>query len=127
MTTSESTNTRMGPVVSFSPLFRAAPHPRLWAASPPRSRRDLGLCGQAASAVRLLLDDLPHGFRQVSQARDIESFRLKGLQVRSKTSRLPVALDAEVEMMHPPLQYRSRPGALRVIVPQTRDLQKQPH
>ena len=54
---------------------------------------------------------------KVSQARDIESFRLKELQVRSKTSRLPVALDGEVEMMHPPLHYRTRPGALRVIVP----------
>jgi diacylglycerol kinase family enzyme len=42
---------------------------------------------------------------------------LKELQVRSETSRLPVALDGEVEMMHPPLHYRMRPGALRVIVP----------
>ena len=56
-------------------------------------------------------------FGKVSQARDIESFRLKELQVRSKTSRLPVALDGEVEFMHPPLHYRTRPGALRVIVP----------
>jgi diacylglycerol kinase family enzyme len=64
---------------------------------------------------------------KVSQARDIESFRLKELQVRSKTSRLPVALDGEVEMMHPPLQYRSRPEALRVIVPPAaRDSTKQP-
>ena len=35
----------------------------------------------------------------------------------SPFSRLPVALDGEVEMMHPPLQYRSRRGALLVIVP----------
>jgi YegS/Rv2252/BmrU family lipid kinase len=56
-------------------------------------------------------------FGRVSQARDIEKFKLKDVQVRSKTSRLPVALDGEVEMMHPPLHYRSRPGALRVIVP----------
>jgi len=28
-----------------------------------------------------------------------------------------VALDGEVEMMRPPLRYRSRPGALWVIVP----------
>jgi diacylglycerol kinase family enzyme len=66
-------------------------------------------------------------FGKVSQARDIESFRLKELQVRSKTSRLPVALDGEVEIMHPPLQYRSRPRALRVIVPQDAGLRKQPH
>jgi diacylglycerol kinase family enzyme len=56
-------------------------------------------------------------FGKVSQARDVESFRLKDLEVRSKTSRLPVALDGEVEFMHPPLHYRTRPGALRVIVP----------
>jgi diacylglycerol kinase family enzyme len=56
-------------------------------------------------------------FGKVSEARDIETFRLKDVQVRSKTSRLPVALDGEVEMMHPPLQYRSRPRALRVIAP----------
>ena len=55
-------------------------------------------------------------FGKASQARNIESFRLKEVQVRSKTSRLPVALDGEVEMMRPPLQYRSLPGALRVIV-----------
>jgi diacylglycerol kinase family enzyme len=55
-------------------------------------------------------------FGKVSQARDVESFRLKDLKVRSKTSRLPVALDGEVEFMHPPLHYRTRPKALRVIV-----------
>jgi diacylglycerol kinase family enzyme len=56
-------------------------------------------------------------FGHASQARDIESFRLEELEVRSKTSRLPVALDGEVEIMHPPLRYRSLPAALAVIVP----------
>jgi diacylglycerol kinase family enzyme len=56
-------------------------------------------------------------FGKVTQERDVESFRLNDLLVRSKTSRLPVALDGEVEFMHPPLQYRTRPGTLRVIVP----------
>jgi len=56
-------------------------------------------------------------FGKVSQARDVESFRLGDLKVHSRTSRLPVALDGEVEFMHPPLLYRTRPGALRVIVP----------
>jgi diacylglycerol kinase family enzyme len=56
-------------------------------------------------------------FGKVNQARDVESFRLNDLLVRSKTSRLPVALDGEVEFMHPPLHYRTRPGVLRVIVP----------
>jgi diacylglycerol kinase family enzyme len=56
-------------------------------------------------------------FGKVGQARDVESFRLSDLEVRSKTSRLPVALDGEVEFMRPPLHYRSRPQALQVIVP----------
>jgi diacylglycerol kinase family enzyme len=56
-------------------------------------------------------------FGKPERARDIETFRIREAKVRSKTSRLPVALDGEVEIMHPPLHYRSRPGALRVIVP----------
>jgi diacylglycerol kinase family enzyme len=56
-------------------------------------------------------------FGHATTERDIESFKLKELEVRSKTSRLPVALDGEVEIMHPPLRYRTRPGALVVIAP----------
>jgi diacylglycerol kinase family enzyme len=56
-------------------------------------------------------------FGHASTARDIESFKLKEVEVRSKTSRLPVALDGEVEVLRPPLHYRSRPGALTVIAP----------
>jgi diacylglycerol kinase family enzyme len=65
-------------------------------------------------------------FGKISAERDIEKFRLKDLLVRSKTSRLPVALDGEVEFMHPPLEFRTRPAALRVIVPQA-PFAKQPH
>jgi diacylglycerol kinase family enzyme len=54
---------------------------------------------------------------KIGQGRDVESFRLSELLVRSRTSRLPVALDGEVEFMHPPLHYRSRPKSLQVIVP----------
>jgi len=57
-------------------------------------------------------------FGWAEQARDIESFKLRDAEIRSKTSRLPVALDGEVEILHPPLHYRSRPGALRVIAPE---------
>jgi len=58
-------------------------------------------------------------FGHVSGERDLESFRLAELEVQAKASRLPVALDGEVEVMRPPLHYRSRPGALRVIAPPT--------
>ncbi len=43
--------------------------------------------------------------------------RADGGEIDAKTSRLPVALDGEVEIMQTPLHYRSRPRALRVIVP----------
>jgi diacylglycerol kinase family enzyme len=56
-------------------------------------------------------------FGHVSRERDVESFKLREFEVQSKTSRLPVALDGEVEVLRPPLHYRSRPGALRVIAP----------
>jgi diacylglycerol kinase family enzyme len=57
---------------------------------------------------------------RAEQARDIESFRLPEAAISAKASRLPVALDGEVTIMHTPLHYRSRPGALRVIVPSAR-------
>ncbi|HEX2886301.1 diacylglycerol/lipid kinase family protein [Vineibacter terrae] len=38
------------------------------------------------------------------------------VEIRSRASRLPVALDGEVEIMRPPLRYRSRPKALRVFL-----------
>ena len=57
---------------------------------------------------------------RAEQAHDIESFRLREAEISAKASRLPVALDGEVTIMHPPLHYRSRPGALRVIVPSAR-------
>jgi len=62
-------------------------------------------------------------FGHANNARDIESFKVKEATVRSRTSRLPVALDGEVEFMHPPLHYRSRPKALRVIVPAQQPMQ----
>lgn len=37
------------------------------------------------------------------------------VDIRSRASRLPVALDGEVGVMRPPLRYRSRPQALRVF------------
>jgi len=37
--------------------------------------------------------------------------------VRSRTSRLPVALDGEVQVMQPPLRYKIMPAALKVFAP----------
>ena len=61
------------------------------------------------------------GVGRGSERRDIENFSLKEVKVSAKSSRLPVALDGEVEIMRPPLLYRSLPNALRVIVPDIAD------
>ncbi len=57
-------------------------------------------------------------FGHLDQTRDLDTFELAEAEISAKTSRLPVALDGEVRIMHCPLHYRSRPRALRVIVPQ---------
>ena len=56
-------------------------------------------------------------FGHLDQARDLDKFELAEAEIAAKTSRLPVALDGEVKIMHTPLHYRSRPRALRVFVP----------
>jgi diacylglycerol kinase family enzyme len=56
-------------------------------------------------------------FGHLDQDRDLDTFQLAAAEIGAKTSRLPVALDGEVRIMHTPLHYRSRPGALNVIVP----------
>jgi diacylglycerol kinase family enzyme len=53
---------------------------------------------------------------KADQARDIDTFKTREAEIDARSSRLPVALDGEVEIMRTPLHYRSRPGALRVIV-----------
>lgn len=56
-------------------------------------------------------------FGHMDQTRDLDTFELSEAEIGAKASRLPVALDGEVRIMHTPLHYRSRPRALRVIVP----------
>ena len=57
-------------------------------------------------------------FGHLDQARDLDKFELAEAEISAKASRLPVALDGEVKVMHTPLHYRSRPRALRVLVPE---------
>lgn len=56
-------------------------------------------------------------FGRLDQDRDVETLRLREAEIGAKTSRLPVALDGEVQIMPTPLHYRVRPKALRVLVP----------
>jgi diacylglycerol kinase family enzyme len=57
-------------------------------------------------------------FKRLDQARDLDTFELGAAEINAKTSRLPVALDGDVTVIPTPLNYRSRPRALRVIAPQ---------
>ena len=81
-------------------------------------RGKLGLCtthrtgrlGLLRLGVRALLERL-------EQAGDFEAFSVDAALIDSRHKRLLVSTDGEVNYMQPPLCYRSRPGALRVIVP----------
>lgn len=50
-------------------------------------------------------------------SRDLKVLTGSFAEITSKTSRLPVALDGEVEILTPPLRYVIRKQALRVFVP----------
>jgi diacylglycerol kinase family enzyme len=69
-----------------------------------------GRGGLIALALRAL-------FGRLHQARDFQALTAKTLEVSTRHARLHVATDGEVTLMDTPLEYRIRPGALRVIVP----------
>lgn len=50
-------------------------------------------------------------------AQELDQLEMLEFEVGCRTSRLPVALDGEVEVMQPPLRYRIMPGALKVFAP----------
>ncbi len=54
---------------------------------------------------------------RLKQAKDFEALLTHSLRIETRHKRLSVATDGEVSVMDMPLQYRARPGALRVIVP----------
>lgn len=56
-------------------------------------------------------------FKRLEQARDFDAVTAREFVVRTGHRRLRVATDGEVTVMETPLQYRLRPGALRVMVP----------
>jgi YegS/Rv2252/BmrU family lipid kinase len=63
---------------------------------------------------RLALRALLGGLRR---DRDLLALAATDFQVGTRRRRLRVALDGEVTVMEPPLHYRVRPGALRVLTP----------
>jgi YegS/Rv2252/BmrU family lipid kinase len=54
---------------------------------------------------------------RLRQERDFLAFTTKDIWIGTKHKRVRVALDGEVIIMEPPLHYRVRPGALRVLAP----------
>jgi diacylglycerol kinase family enzyme len=50
-------------------------------------------------------------------ARDLDIFSASEADIGSRTHRLNISRDGEVEWLRPPLRYRIRPAALRVYVP----------
>jgi YegS/Rv2252/BmrU family lipid kinase len=72
--------------------------------------RDTGIWG----LVRLFFSAV---FRKLEQVEEFDAMCTRELWVEGRRKRLRVALDGEVTVMPTPLHYRTRPGALRVIVP----------
>ena len=73
-----------------------------------RSRSRLGLIGLALAGL----------VRDIKRTRSVEDWRLPEFKVEVRKKRaIPVAFDGEVSVMRSPLQYRTRPRALRVILP----------
>jgi len=70
----------------------------------------VGRWGMIRLAVRALLGHL-------SQENDFEAYRVTEACIEIPRRLVLVAADGEVRWMEAPLHYRSRPGALRVIVP----------
>jgi diacylglycerol kinase family enzyme len=53
----------------------------------------------------------------VDQQRDLRMFRGGTAEISARRHWLLVAIDGEIKSMRSPLQYRTRPGALRVLAP----------
>jgi YegS/Rv2252/BmrU family lipid kinase len=55
---------------------------------------------------------------RVEKADEFVAMSTTEVSIETRRSRIRVATDGEVTIMRPPLRYRVRPGALRVIVPE---------
>ena len=78
---------------------------RLWVCTAPQTGRE--------NFLRVVLRTL------VGRAtdRELNAFETEEIWVRPETARVNVSVDGEVGLMDAPLHYRTRPGALRVVVP----------
>ncbi len=72
---------------------------------------------QRTSRIGLLRLALRSLFGRLEQARDFDAMTSTDLVIETRHRRLLVATDGEVSRMTTPLHYRTRPQALRVLVP----------
>jgi diacylglycerol kinase family enzyme len=86
-----------------------------------RPRLDAGLLGlyltQRTSRLGLIGHALRVLFGLLNQAKDFEVFTVTEARIKTHRRGLLVAWDGEIAWMATPLHYRTRPGALRVLVP----------
>lgn len=86
-----------------------------------RERLDCGVLSlyitHHGSRLGLVLLALRALLGRLQQAKEFEAARVTRLRIESRHTRLLVATDGEVAAIDLPLEYRVRPGALRVIVP----------
>jgi len=60
-------------------------------------------------------------FGRLRDDKDFLAFSSQNVDIETRHKRLRVAYDGELDILQPPLQYRVRTRALRVIVPEPAD------
>jgi diacylglycerol kinase family enzyme len=89
--------------------------------APARERLSDGLLSvyipHAHGRVRLILFSLRSLFVKPRPSRDFDAFLTRECWIHSRHHGLKISLDGEVIVLRPPLHYRTRPRALRVMVP----------
>ena len=76
--------------------------------------RGMGRFGLVRLALRALLGRL-------RLEKDFMAMKAREVTIATKSSRARVAIDGEVDILQTPLEYRIRPRALRVVVPDARE------
>jgi YegS/Rv2252/BmrU family lipid kinase len=90
-----------------------------------RDRLDRGVLSiyitHRTSRLQLMALALRAVFGRLREDKDFLAFSSQNVDIETRHKRLRVAYDGELDVMQPPLQYRVRTRALRVIVPKQAD------
>jgi YegS/Rv2252/BmrU family lipid kinase len=86
-----------------------------------RERMNEGVLGvyvtQHSGRLRMVALALRALFGKLAQAHDFTMLSTPDITIETRHARLAVSTDGEVNVLRSPLHYRSRPGALKVLVP----------